>query len=293
MNKKIMNNTIREKRDFWIFIMPCLFALTLVVIIPFLIGIYYTFTNWNGANPAYSFVGIENYIGLIKDKQFLYSFKITIIYTVASVITINIIGFLLAYVVTRNLKTKNFLRTGFFMPNLIGGLILGFIWQFLFNSVFTSIGSNLGSKILSTSMLQESNTAMVAMLIVSAWQYAGYIMVIYVAALENVPTDLLEAASIDGASKTQSFKNITIPMVMPAITVCLFLTIANAFKTFDLNFSLTPLKPTEMISLNIYKEALVSNNMGVGQAKAIIFFIFVTTVSLIQVYITKNKEVEM
>lgn len=288
-----MSNRSRERKEFWIFVMPCLFALTLVVIIPFLIGIYYTFTNWNGANPEYSFVGISNYLGLFKDEQFLYSFKITCIYTVASVFTINIIGFGLAYIVTRNLKTKNFLRTGFFMPNLIGGLILGFIWQFLFNSVFTSVGTNVGSKILSISMLQESNTAMIAMLIVSAWQYAGYIMVIYIAALENVPTDLLEAAAIDGASKSQSFNNITIPMVMPAITVCLFLTIANAFKTFDLNFSLTPLKTTEMISLNIYKEAFVSNNMGIGQAKAIIFFIFVTAVSLIQVYITKNKEVEM
>ncbi|MBB6713633.1 carbohydrate ABC transporter permease [Clostridium gasigenes] len=288
-----MNNKTKERKDFWIFVMPCLFALTVVVIIPFLIGIYYTFTNWNGANPEYNFVGMSNYMGLIKDKQFLYAFKITCIYTIASVVTINIIGFVLAYIVTRNLKTKNFLRTGFFMPNLIGGLILGFIWQFLFNSVFTSIGENVGSKILSTSMLQESNTAMIAMLIVSAWQYAGYIMVIYIAALENVPSDLLEAAAIDGATQSQSFKNITIPMVMPAITICLFLTIANAFKTFDLNFSLTPLKTTEMISLNIYKEAFVSNNMGIGQAKAIIFFIFVTAVSLIQVYITKNKEVEM
>lgn len=288
-----MNNKDKERKEFWIFVMPCLFALTVVVIIPFLIGIYYTFTNWNGASPEYNFVGISNYLGLIKDTQFLYAFKITCIYTIASVVTINIIGFVLAYIVTRNLKTKNFLRTGFFMPNLIGGLILGFIWQFLFNSVFTSIGGNMGSKILSTSMLQDSNTAMIAMLIVSAWQYAGYIMVIYIAALENVPSDLLEAAAIDGATQAQSFKNITIPMVMPAITVCLFLTIANAFKTFDLNFSLTPLKTTEMLSLNIYKEAFVSNNMGIGQAKAIIFFIFVTVVSLIQVYITKNKEVEM
>lgn len=288
-----MNNKDKERKEFWIFVMPCLFALTVVVIIPFLIGIYYTFTNWNGASPEYNFVGISNYLGLIKDTQFLYAFKITCIYTIASVNTINIIGFVLAYIVTRNLKTKNFLRTGFFMPNLIGGLILGFIWQFLFNSVFTSIGGNMGSKILSTSMLQDSNTAMIAMLIVSAWQYAGYIMVIYIAALENVPSDLLEAAAIDGATQAQSFKNITIPMVMPAITVCLFLTIANAFKTFDLNFSLTPLKTTEMLSLNIYKEAFVSNNMGIGQAKAIIFFIFVTVVSLIQVYITKNKEVEM
>ena len=265
----------------------------MVVIIPFIIGIYYTFTNWNGANPNYDFVGISNYIGLFKDTQFLYSFKITIIYTLASVISINLIGFGLAYFVTRNLKTKNFLRTGFFMPNLIGGLILGFIWQFLFNSVFTSIGSKLESVILSTSLLQERNTAILAMLIVSAWQYAGYIMVIYVAALENVPTDLIEASKIDGANGIQVFKHITLPMVAPSITVCLFLTLANSFKMFDLNFSLTPLKTTEMLALNIYKEAFVSNNMGIGQAKAIIFFIFVTAISLTQVYFTKKREVEM
>jgi len=179
------------------------------------------------------------------------------------------------------------------MPNLIGGLILGFIWQFLFNSVFTSLASKFEINMLSTSLLQESTTAIFAMLIVSSWQYAGYIMVIYVAALENVPTDLIEASKIDGANGIQSFKHITLPMVAPSITICLFLTLANSFKLFDLNFSLTPLKTTEMLSLNIYKEAFVSNNMGIGQAKAIIFFVFVTAISITQVYFTKKREVEM
>ncbi|MDU5107282.1 MULTISPECIES: sugar ABC transporter permease [unclassified Clostridium] len=288
-----MKKKIKINKGFWLFIAPSLFALIMVVLIPFIIGIYYTFTNWNGANPNYDFVGFSNYANLFKDVQFIYSFKITIIYTIASVITINLLGFGLAYFVTRNLKTKNFLRTGFFMPNLIGGLILGFIWQFLFNSVFTSVGSKLGSTLLSTSLLQERTTAIIAMLIVSSWQYAGYIMVIYVAALENVPTDLIEASRIDGANGIQSFKHITLPMVAPSITICLFLTLANSFKLFDLNFSLTPLKTTEMLSLNIYKEAFVSNSMGVGQAKAIIFFIFVTAISITQVYFTKKREVEM
>ena len=135
-----MSKRSRDNKDFWIFVGPCLFALTMVVIIPFLIGIYYTFTNWNGANPQYDFVGFKNYASLFKDTQFLYALKITIVYTFASVITINLIGFGLAYIVTRNLKTKNLLRTGFFMPNLIGGLILGFIWQFMFNSVFKGVG---------------------------------------------------------------------------------------------------------------------------------------------------------
>lgn len=288
-----MSKSRKNNFSFWLFIFPALFALIMVVFIPFIMGIYYTFTNWTGANPDYSFVGIRNYIGLFKDSQFMYSFGLTIIYTFLSVITINLIGFGLAYFVTRNLKTKNFLRTGFFMPNLIGGLILGFIWQFLFNSVFTSLGTSLNIDLLQTSLLQERNTAVFAMLIVSAWQYAGYIMVIYVAALENVPTDLIEASNIDGANGIQVFKHITLPMVAPSITICLFLTLANSFKLFDLNFSLTPLKTTEMLSLNIYKEAFVSNNMGVGQAKAIIFFIFVTAISLTQVYFTKKREVEL
>ena len=288
-----MKKKHKTNMGFWLFIAPSLFALVTVVLIPFIIGIYYTFTNWNGANPNYDFVGISNYSNLIKDSQFIYSFKITILYTFISVITINLLGFGLAYFVTRNLKTKNLLRTGFFMPNLIGGLILGFIWQFLFNSVFTSLASKFEINMLSTSLLQESTTAIFAMLIVSSWQYAGYIMVIYVAALENVPTDLIEASKIDGANGIQSFKHITLPMVAPSITICLFLTLANSFKLFDLNFSLTPLKTTEMLSLNIYKEAFVSNNMGIGQAKAIIFFVFVTAISITQVYLTKKREVEM
>lgn len=288
-----MTKSRKDNRNFWIFVGPCLFAFIMVVVIPFIIGIYYTFTNWNGANPKYDFVGLSNYLYIFKDAQFIYSFKITLIYTFGSVITINVIGFTLAYIVTRNLKTKNLLRTGFFMPNLIGGLILGFIWQFMFNSVFTGIGQKLGSSILSTSMLQEPSTAVIAMLIVSTWQYAGYIMVIYVSALENVPSDLIEAAHIDGANGMQTFKYITIPMVRQGITICLFLTLANSFKMFDLNFSLSPAKSTEMMALNIYKEAFVVNNMGIGQAKAILFFILVTAISLTQVYFNKKKEVEV
>lgn len=288
-----MTKRARDNKDFWIFVGPAVFALIMVVFIPFLIGIYYTFTDWNGASKNYNIVGLSNYAVIFKDSQFLYSLGITVLYTFASVITINLIGFGLAYIVTRNLKTKNLLRTGFFMPNLIGGLILGFIWQFLFNSVFISVGKSIGSAALSVSLLQGTTRAMFAMLIVSSWQYAGYIMVIYVAALENVPHDLIEAAHIDGASGWQTFKNITIPMVRPGITVCLFLTLSNSFKMFDLNFSLTPLKNTEMLALNIYSEAFVLNHMGVGQAKAILFFILVCVISMTQVYFNKKKEVDL
>jgi len=287
-----MTKKTRDSRDFWMFIGPCLFAFTMVVVIPFIIGIYYTFTNWNGANPEYDFVGLKNYLNIFKDTQFIYSFKITLIYTFISVIIKNIVGFSLAYAVTRNLKTKNFLRTGFFMPNLIGGLILGFIWQFMFNSVFVGLGKSLGSDILSTSLLQESHTAIFAMILVSTWQYAGYIMVIYVSALENVPKDLIEAAHIDGANGWCTFMNVTFPMVRQGITVCLFLTLSQSFKMFDLNFSLSSAKTTEMLALNIYREAFVVNNMGFGQAKAIIFFLLVSVFSLTQVYFNKKKELE-
>ena len=287
-----MTKKTRDSRDFWIFIGPCLFAFTMVVIIPFIIGIYYTFTNWNGANPKYDFVGLKNYASIFTDAQFIYSFKVSIVYTFISVIVINLVGFGLAYAVTRNLKTKNFLRTGFFMPNLIGGLILGFIWQFMFNSVFVNLGKTLGSTVLSTSMLQNTGTAVFAMIFVSTWQYAGYIMVIYVSALENVPKDLIEAAHIDGANGWQTFNNVTIPMVRQGITVCLFLTLSQSFKMFDLNFSLSSGKATEMMALNIYREAFVVNNMGFGQAKAIIFFLIVACISLTQVYFNKRKEVE-
>ena len=178
------------------------------------------------------------------------------------------------------------------MPNLIGGLILGFIWQFMFNSVFVNLGKTLGSTVLSTSMLQNTGTAVFAMIFVSTWQYAGYIMVIYVSALENVPKDLIEAAHIDGANGWQTFNNVTIPMVRQGITVCLFLTLSQSFKMFDLNFSLSSGKATEMMALNIYREAFVVNNMGFGQAKAIIFFLIVACISLTQVYFNKKKEVE-
>lgn len=288
-----MTRKFKDNLTFWAFVGPALFFLVLVVGIPFFMGIYYTFTNWNGANPAYDFVGFQNYLGLWKDSQFHYSFLITLGYTALSVIVINVIGFGLAYMVTRNLKSRNFLRTGFFLPNLIGGLILGFIWQFLFNSVFTSLGGLTGVESLGVSMLQNGNTAIIAMVIVSAWQYAGYIMVIYVAALENVPQDLVEASTIDGASKFNVFRHITLPMVSPAITVSLFLTLANSFKMFDLNFSLASGKTTEMLALNIYKEAFVMNNMGIGQAKAVMFFIIVAIISLVQVYFNKKREVEM
>ncbi|MGM9985847.1 MAG: carbohydrate ABC transporter permease [Bacillaceae bacterium] len=291
-----MSKKRRDQLLFWGFLSPVLIAFTITVIIPFFMGIFYTFTDWNGVSKNIQFVGIENYISMFKDKEFGHSFVITVIYTIINVVLMNGIGFLLAFLVTRQLKTRNLLRTGFFLPNLIGGLILGFIWQFIFNSAVTSVGKMAGVDFLSTSLLGETKTAIIAMTLVANWQYAGYLMVIYVAALQNIPEELIEAAKIDGANGWQRLKHIMIPMVMPAVTINLFLALSNSFKVYDLNLSLTnggPGNSTEMLSMHIYKEAFILNNMGIGQAKAVFFFIIVAIIAIVQVYFSKKREVEL
>lgn len=296
---KLVTKRQRKRREqfiFWGFLSPVLFAFFFTVIIPFFIGIYYTFTDWNGVSSTMNFVGLENYKTMFQDPLFGRSFIITVIYTIVNVISMNVLGFGLAFLVTRNLKSRNILRTGFFLPNLIGGLILGFIWQFIFNGVLTSVGQITGIDFLQSSLLGETNTAIMAMALVANWQYAGYLMVIYIAALQNIPEDLIEAAKIDGANAWERLKNITIPLVMPAVTVNLFLALSNSFKVYDLNLALTnggPGNSTQMLSMHIYTEAFLLNNLGVGQAKAIVFFIVVAAISIVQVYITKKREVEM
>jgi raffinose/stachyose/melibiose transport system permease protein len=205
------------------------------------------------------------------------------------------VGFGLALLVTKMLKSRNILRTIFFMPNLIGGLILGFIWQFIFIKGFASIGQITGLSLFELPWLGDANTAFWGIVIVSVWQGAGYIMIIYVAALQNVPQELIEAAKIDGANRLKILRHITLPMVAPAITICLFVTISASFKIFDVNLSLTnggPFKSSEMLALNIYTEAFVNNRYGIGEAKALIFFLVVAVITIIQVMITKKREVE-
>lgn len=291
-----MRKKRKENITFWLFLAPVLVTFIFTVVIPFFMGLFYTFTDWNGVSNQIRFMGLSNYSKIFTDKEFLSSFNITVIYTVINIISMNIIGFLLALLVTRNRKVSNLLRAGFFLPNVIGGLVLGFIWQFIFNEVVVSIGEKLDFSFLQTSLLGETNTAILSMIIVANWQYAGYVMVIYVAALQNVPEELLEAAKIDGANTLQRLRHIVFPMVAPAFTVSLFLTLSNSFKVYDLNLALTnggPGNTTELLSMHIYKEAFVLNNLGIGQAKAIVFFAFVALVSVVQVYFTKKREVEL
>ncbi|WML42310.1 sugar ABC transporter permease [Neobacillus sp. OS1-2] len=287
---------LKDAGLFALFVGPVFLAFTLIVLVPFFTGIYYSFTDWNGITGNIKWVGLDNFKYLFtEDKQFQQSFLLTTKYTVVAIILTNMIGFGLALLVTQKLKTSNVLRTVFFMPNMVGGLLLGFIWQFIFVKGFASLGELTGIPFFELAWLGDAKTAFWGIVIVSVWQGAGYIMIIYIAALQNVPQELIEAAKIDGANRWQILRHITMPLVAPAVTICLFLTTASSFKIFDANLSLTnggPFKSTEMLALNIYTEAFVNNRYGIGEAKALIFFIVVAAITVLQVTISKKREVE-
>lgn len=301
-----MNNRGSQDRGvFWGFLTPTLFAFLMVIIIPFILGVYYSFTDWTGirGNPV-DFVGLANFKAIFRDTRFFYSFGLTALYSVVSMLVVNLLALALALLVTREFKLKNLYRMGFFLPNLIGGLVLGYIWQFIFNTALPKVGDALHLGFLHRSLLAEPKTAFFAMVFVSAWQYAGYIMMIYIAALQNVPSELNEAAQIDGANGWKRLRHITLPMIAPAFTVASFLTLVNSFKMFDVNVSLTGGAPstefagkavfgTELAALNIYNTAFALNHMAQGQAKAVIFFVVLVAVSLVQVYFNKKREVEL
>lgn len=281
----------------FIFLFPLVLAFSVTVLIPFITGIFYSLTNWDGIKFT-EFIGLENYITMLKTPDFLYSLWITIIYSVINIFLVNLVAFALALLCTSSVRGKNIYRAAFFIPNLIGGIVLGYVWQFIFNKVFTSIFSD------SVSMLTDPNLALLAIIIVSTWQYAGYIMMIFVTGLQGVPKDVMEASYIDGSSYLHSLIKIKIPMIANTFTVCMFLTLVNSFKQFDLNLTITKGAPTrivdgiailstEFLSLNIYKTAILQNKYALGQAKAVIFFIVLAIVSLAQVIHNKKKEIEL
>jgi raffinose/stachyose/melibiose transport system permease protein len=287
-------------RDRWVhqlvFIGPALLFFLVIVAAPFLMSFYYSLTEWNGVSTGVKWVGLDNFKQIIlHDKDFHNSFGFTLRLALAQVILTNAIGFLLALMLTQALKTRNLLRTVFFLPNVIGGLLLGFIWQFIFVKGFATIGEITHIGFFELPWLGDVPTSFWGIIIVSVWQGAGYLMVIYIAGLANVPSDLLEAARIDGATPWQMLRKITIPLIMPSITVCTFLTISWSFKIFDIILSLTkggPFNATESVALNIYQEAFRNNRYGLGTAKALIFFVVVALITIIQVWYTKRKEVE-
>lgn len=284
----------KKNLSFWLCLLPVLIAFTLVVVVPLVMGIYYSFTDWNGISSNIKFTGLTNYINAFKDQTFRHSFWFTTKFTVVSVIVLNVMGFSLALLVTQKLKTSNMLKTIFFMPNLIGGLILGFIWQFIFNKVFAGIGQAIGVKSLE-GWLSNEKTGFWGLVILMSWQMAGYLMVIYISGIQNISTDILEAAEIDGASPWQKLRHIIFPLVRPAMTISIFLTLSNSFKLYDQNLSLTaggPGNTTQMMAMNILKTGQKFNDMGQAQAKAIILLLVVGVISLVQVYFSKKGEVE-
>jgi len=284
------------------FLFPCLFAFLMVIICPFFLGIYYSMTDWNGVREAINFIGFENFRGMFHQPQFLYSFVITVEYTVINVVLVNVVSFFLSLLVTGQARLRNLYRAGFFVPNLIGGIVLGYIWQFLFNNVFTLAGATL--PFLGKSLIARTDTVIWAMSFVNTWQYAGYIMMIYVASIQSVPTSVMEAASVDGASYFTRMRRVLIPMMANAFTISLFLTLTNSFKQFDMNFTLTnggpsarfmggAVKASQLLAMDIYNTANGSNKMAEAQAKSVVFFLVLVVFSLVQVYFNKRKEVEM
>ena len=274
------------KRYFPIFVLPTLIAFSFAFIIPFVMGVYLSFCKFKTITNA-QFVGLDNYIKIFADKDFVNAFGFTLKFSVVSIVTINVFAFILALALTRKIKGTNLFRTVFFMPNLIGGIILGYIWQQMINAVLLKY---------ETTLVANPTYGFWGLIILMNWQMIGYMMIIYVAGLQNVPTDLIEAAEIDGATSLQTLFKVKIPMVMPSITICLFLTVSNSFKLFDQNLALTagaPRKKTAMLALDIYNTFYGRSGFeGVGQAKAVLFFIVVAVIALGQLVLTRRKEVE-
>lgn len=286
-----------------LFVAPCVFAFLMIVVIPFFLGVYYSLTDWNGISNTVNFVGLKNFQNLFSAPDFLFSVLITVAYTVINILLVNVVSFILSLIVTSKVRFKNFYRAGFFIPYLIGGIVLGYIWQFIFNQAIVGIGTSLSIELLQTSFLGRADLVIWVMSFVNTWQYAGYIMLIFVASIQGIPVSLLEAASVDGANYLTRIFKITIPMMANAFTISLFLTLTSSFKQFDMNLTLTnggpatrfldtPVKASQLFAMNIFNTA-GANRMAEAQAKAVVLFVILVVVSLIQVSINKRKEVEM
>ena len=275
------------KKYFPVFVLPTLLAFTIGFIVPFIMGVYLSFCKFTTVTDA-KFVGLQNYVKIFtEDGTFGHALWYTTAFTVVSVVLINVIGFAVALLLTKKIKGTNIFRTVFFMPNLIGGIILGYVWQLLLNGLLLQINKTL---------TYSSVYGFWGLVILMCWQQIGYMMIIYIAGIQNIPGELIEAAQIDGAHKGQLLKNVIIPMVMPSITICTFLTLTNSFKLFDQNLALTngePSNMSEMLALNIYNTFYGRTGWeGVGQAKAVIFFILVGAIAMIQNRLTRSKEVQ-
>ncbi|MDO4298729.1 MAG: sugar ABC transporter permease [Lachnospiraceae bacterium] len=291
MKKNTMSYKVKQ---YAMFAGPATVLFCAVVILPFIYGLYLTFTSWDGISKSKPFVGLANYIAAFQDTAYWQALGRTLIYSVIAVVFVNIVAFFLAYLVTSGIKGQNFFRAGFFIPNLIGGIVLGYVWKFVFNRAFVALGQSLSIGALSTSWLATTNGAMLCLIIVSVWQYAGYMMLIYVAGFMSVSKSLMEAAQIDGCTKGQATINVTIPLMRSSFVQCLFLTITRCFMVYDVNLSLTkgePFNTSVMAAMHVYNQAFTYKNYGTGQAEALILFLVCAIVGVTQVYIGKKGEV--
>lgn len=285
----------KHKKYFLIFVLPTLIAFAIGFIYPFFQGIYLSFCKFHTVTDA-KLIGFDNYVKAFQNEAFIHSFWFTVLFVIVSIVLINLIAFAVAYVLTLGIRGSNIFRTVFFVPNLIGGIILGYIWKLIFDGILHNYGTNLAL---------NSTYGFWGLVILMCWQQAGYMMIIYIAGFQSVPSDLYEAAKIDGANRRQLLTKVTIPMMAPSITICTFLTLTNSFKLFDQNLALTggapgvitsggvTIKQTEMMALNIYNTFYSNaNSRGVGQAEAVIFFVIVVVIALAQLYFTRKREVQ-
>ena len=280
---------------FFLFAGSLLFFFCMAILVPLMFGIYLTFTDWNGISKEKNIIGLQNYVTAFQDGSFWQSLLLTMIFTMISVLLVNYVAFLLARLVTSGVRFQNFYRASFFTPNLIGGVVLGYIWQFIFGRVLVAFGKSMGIGFLSKSWLSSTNLAVAALILVTIWQYSGYMMLIYIAGLMNIPKELIEAGKIDGCDDKKCRKYIVMPLMTSSFIICIFLTITRCFMTYDLNFSLTegnPFGSTVMASMYVYRKAFSEKNYGLGQTEAIILFVVCAIVSMLQIYVTKRKEVE-
>ena len=285
----------KHKKYFLIFVLPTLIAFAIGFIYPFFQDIYLSFCKFHTVTDA-KLIGFDNYVKAFQNEAFIHSFWFTVLFVIVSIVLINLIAFAVAYVLTLGIRGSNIFRTVFFVPNLIGGIILGYIWKLIFDGILHNYGTNLAL---------NSTYGFWGLVILMCWQQAGYMMIIYIAGFQSVPSDLYEAAKIDGATRRQLLTKVTIPMMAPSITICTFLTLTNSFKLFDQNLALTAgapgvvtdggvtIKQTEMMALNIYNTFYSNaNSRGVGQAEAVIFFVIVVVIALAQLYFTRKREVQ-
>ncbi len=291
MNQKKLSYKIKQ---YLMFAGPGTILFLGVVIVPFLYGVYLTFTSWDGVSRTKPWVGLQNYLNAFQDTAFWSALGRTVLYSAFAVILINIVAFALAYLVTSGVKGQNFFRAGFFVPNLIGGIVLGYVWKFVFNRAYVALaGAIIGGT--APSPLSTTNGAMFCLIIVSVWQFAGYMMLIYVAGFMSVSDSLKEAAMIDGCTPSQAMWNVTIPLMRASFVQCIFLSITRCFMVYDVNLSLTngePFNSSVMAAMHVYNTAFTYKRYGQGQAEALILFLVCAIVGVTQVMIGKKGEVE-